>query len=294
MTMECPACRSVTPAGGGEASARTVDAGAIGSSRRESPPITLATCPSCGLGWQVHPPGAEALDAAYASLRDETYVAEGDNRRRTFERGQRLVRRYAPPPSVDLLDVGCSAGLFLEVAMAAGWNAWGIEPSTWLSERAKAQVGDRVVTAKFDDAAVAGRQFDVVTMWDVLEHVPDPGGFLGTARRALRPGGVLALNVPARDTWVASLLGGKWPLILPEHLFYFSRPSLTQWLTRAGFDVLGFHAHVVEFSLAYILHRLGQPGWPLAGAVQGPAVQTPVRIPLLMGEVTVVARSRRE
>jgi len=112
---------------------------------------------------------------------------------------------------------------------------------------------------------------------------------LATARRAMKPGAILLVNVPARDTWIATLLGRHWPLLLPEHLFYFSRASLRILLGRAGFDVLGYHRHVVFFSLDSVQTRLEQHGLPTAKFASRAFGHA--RLPLLMGEVTVVARA---
>ncbi len=290
----CPVCGGPGRSGGGPAHAarRPFASPEFGSTRRHAEPPEIATCGRCGLGWRIAPPSPAELTRAYRAMRDDTYVAESANRIATFERGASLVARHLGPRRVDLLDVGCSAGLFLDVALRRGWNASGVEPSEWLSERARARVGNRVLTSTLEEAALGGRRFDAVTMWDVLEHVPDPRGFLESARRALRLKGLLVLNVPARDTLIARVLGRRWPLLLPEHLFYFSRKSLRILLESAGFDPLSFHQHVVFFSLPYVLQRLEQHGWPLASRAGRRVRAAGLRVPLLMGEVTVVARSR--
>ncbi len=271
--------------------ARHFDASRVGSARRDVETPELQICRACGLAWQRDMPGTEALEAAYESMRDDAYVDEAYHRIRTLERGIRLLHRYAGREPAALLDVGCSAGLFLEVALRHGWDAWGVEPSRWLSDRARQRVGERVLTATLERAPLEGRRFDAVTMWDVLEHVRDPQSFIGAARRLLRPSGLLIVNVPARDTLIAAGLGQRWPLLLPEHLFYFSRDALRHLLEHCGFRLLGFHGHVVFFSLGYVLRRLDQHAWPGVGALARVLGGSRLCVPLLMGEVTVVARA---
>jgi SAM-dependent methyltransferase len=292
----CPACGEPAREAdvGAVPSRRRLDAEGIGSTRYGVSSRALAVCRVCGLGWQVPLPETAEVTAAYVAMRDDVYMSEAANRRLTFERGVRLLSRHGARPPGRLLDVGCSAGLFLDVATRAGWDVLGVEPSEWLSAKARELVGSRVFTGTFEGAPLGDRCFDVVTMWDVLEHVPSPPNFLARARRVSSPGGLLVLNVPARDTWIARALGARWPLLLPEHLFYFSRPSLRVLLDRAGFDVLAFHRHWVSFSAAYVLRRLAQHGWPLAAQIEPAHAATWLRVPLLMGELTVVASSRRE
>ena len=236
-------------------------------------------------------PTRETIERAYVDLADETYVAEGANRSRNARMLGWLLALSGLRPGGKVLDVGCSAGYFVEAALDRGFDATGLEPSTWLCERARERVGsERVLQGTFEVTSLEGSSFDAVTMWDVLEHVPDPLSFLRRAWGVLRPGGVLLLNVPARDTWMARLLGSHWPLLLPEHLFYFSRRSLEIGLGTAGFESPRFRPHVVLFSVPYVAHRLAQHEWPGANAFARLLAGTRASVPLVMGERTVLAR----
>lgn len=273
------------------------DVRSFGSSRPAIEPVRVLECGACGLGFREPRPTAPELEARYRILRDELYVEEEKGRRRSCRRSLRLFERYAPDGRGRLLDVGCSAGFFLSEAAAAGWSVFGLEPSAWKAARARALLGrerrGRIQETTLEKAPFAGGAFDALVMWDVLEHVADPGLAVEQAARLLRPGGILALNVPDVRSLVARLLRRRWPLLLPEHLFYFSRHSLRRLLGGAGFDVLGFHLHPVFFSVGYVLHRLGQHGFPGAGVLGGAARRTRLErllVPLLMGEVTAVAR----
>jgi SAM-dependent methyltransferase len=250
---------------------------------------SIAVCRSCGFGWQSPAPSAELLTRTYEELHDDLYVEETENRLRAFRRSERLIERYAGRPAGSLLDVGCSAGLFLEIARDAGWDVWGIEPSAWLSSLARQRIGDHVVTGTFEASPFESSRFAAITMWDVLEHVADPSVFLARARALLRANGLLAINVPCRDSIIARVLRSRWPLLLPEHLTYFTRPSLRALLAMNGFEILGFHLHPVFFSLGYVVHRLAQHGLtvPFVGKSIGE-----LTVPLLMGELTVIARTK--
>ena len=113
-----------------------------------------------------------------------------------------------------------------------------------------------------EEGDFAPGSFDVVTMWDVLEHVADPPAFLRRASALLREGGYLFVNVPDLESWAARLFGRRWPLLLPEHLNYFTRKSLTTCAEGAGLRVVASGRRPVSFSIAYILQRLGEHGVP--------------------------------
>ncbi|MBL7183339.1 MAG: class I SAM-dependent methyltransferase [Anaerolineae bacterium] len=78
-----------------------------------------------------------------------------------------------PDPGRRLLDVGCHIGVFLGIAQERGWAAWGIEPSRWAAREARGR-GLQVIEGTLDDVHLAGESFDVITLWDVIEHLTDP------------------------------------------------------------------------------------------------------------------------
>src|SRR5207249_10956114 len=102
------------------------------------------------------------------------------------------------------------------------------------------------------DLARTRAQFDVITMWDVIEHLPDPAGALETMRRLLRPGGLLAISTMDVDAPVARLLGRRWPWYMQMHLWYFSRRTLTRMVQASGYDVIGIRRHCRVVRLGYV------------------------------------------
>lgn len=273
--------------------AATLSSKSFGSSRLTAPSIGVLACRACGAGWQDPLPAPEAVAAAYRDMRDDLYLAEERARRRSLSRALALLERWAGGRHGRLLDVGCSAGLFSELARAAGWEVLGIEPSRWLADRARDRLGEAVLCAPFEDVTLTPASFDAVCLWDVLEHVADPEAFLARAVTALRPGGLLALNVPNLQSWIARALGRRWPLLLPEHLFFFSPASLRFLLGRQGIAAPDLYLHPVFFGAGFVARRLAQHGVPGARLVEralgaGPLPQLP--IPLLMGELTAIGR----
>src|SRR5439155_3001922 len=112
---------------------------------------------------------------------------------------RRLAQVTARAATGRLLDVGCGDGLFLAIAGRAGWSVEGIEFSPEGARRATHRLGRPIAVGDLArDTALAG-PFDVITLWHVLEHLPDPATALRAARARLRPGGLLVAAVPNLD-----------------------------------------------------------------------------------------------
>jgi SAM-dependent methyltransferase len=145
---------------------------------------------------------------------------------------ERTLRESGGP----VLDVGCGGGLFLGVLQERGARVLGLDNSV---EAAKAAWEQNRVTVLLGDllqAPVAKGSCGVVTMFHVLEHLPEPVGFLWAARRLLRPGGRLVVQVPNLDCWQYHILGRRWNgLDVPRHLHDFRAQDLNRLLGMCGF-----------------------------------------------------------
>jgi 2-polyprenyl-3-methyl-5-hydroxy-6-metoxy-1,4-benzoquinol methylase len=166
------------------------------------------------------------------------YRAAEDDYLRTFRRRMRLVQPHARPGG-RALDVGCAAGFFMAVLREQGFEAHGVEVSPVIASHARARFGfESVFVGPLADTGHGDGSFDLVTMWDVLEHVPEPAGLLQEARRLLRPDGLLVIETQNVDSLVARALGRRWHHYKhAEHLYHFNRRSLGRLLAASGFTV---------------------------------------------------------
>ncbi len=161
------------------------------------------------------------------------------------------------------LDVGCGDGDFLAHLRRRGWQVVGLELSAAAAGRARER-GVEVREEELEAAGFAPGSFDLVTLWHVLEHLPDPRRALEEARRVLRPGGLLVLEVPNISSPTFRLCGERWfPLDVPRHLQHFDPRSLERILALSGFEPLGWrNLHAMDWVLAAIsfVDRLGVLG----------------------------------
>lgn len=263
-TIPCPVCGKLGATVYLDGDDQPLTVSNIGSSRASISFGCILRCPGCTFGFQRFRPAEDQLASLYREADDRIYNAEREGRSRVAERHARLAGRYLPSPGW-LLDIGCASGAFLSAMTSRGWEVEGVEPSrSHFADASESLAGRARLQECTLQKAQFSRSFDLVTAWDVLEHVPDPVQFLGLCTPLVKPGGYLLLNVPDLDSLQARLLGRRWPLLLAEHLNYFNRASLRLCAHRAGLEWIASGRRSVSFSLEYISYRLSQHSFPSA------------------------------
>lgn len=226
----------------------------------------LLQCPACRLAWwawEAFDPAAfydrDYFQSAASSKGYSDYAALEPGVRRTARaRLRRISRLLGHRPVRALLDLGCGTGVFLDEARRAGFEVSGVEVSPYGAAVA-AERGLSVRRAALNDVELEPSSCDAVTLWDVIEHVPDPAETIARAAGALRPGGVLALSTGDVTSLCARLSGRRWHLFtLPEHLYFFSPASLCMLLQRAGLRVRRITREVNWAPLGYAVERLSK------------------------------------
>ena len=136
----------------------------------------------------------------------------------------------------NLLDIGCSKGMFMAVARQAGWETLGLDFNADAVKFAQDVWGLNALVGNAEDFGFGDRKFDLITMWDVIEHLPNPVAFLQTLRGMLKPKGLLAFETPNAASLYAKLRGRSWGWG-PHHLYYFTPETTEKMLTQLGFVV---------------------------------------------------------
>jgi len=145
-----------------------------------------------------------------------------------------------------------------------------MEPET--AERAKSATGADIFVGNAVDAPFLAHSFDVITCFDVLEHVPEPRQLVSKILEWLKPGGIFYAGLPNIDSWEARFLGRYWfGLELPRHLSHFSPRSLRHLMASVGFDeiaVVTSRTSYIERSSSYVysaaLQRIGISPLPMS------------------------------
>lgn len=203
----------------------------------------LVRCTGCSLIYVCPMPTPEAIrahyqDPAYFAGAAEQGYADYDAMQKAlaphFARRLAVLAR-ALPQRGRLLDVGCAAGFFLQQARADGWQIAGVELAREMADQAAARLQIPIASIL---AELAPGQFDAITLWEVIEHVPDPVAFLQALAARLQPGGVLMLSTPNTAHWQAQRAPEQWISYRPPaHLIYFTKPTLCAAVGRANLDV---------------------------------------------------------
>jgi SAM-dependent methyltransferase len=148
------------------------------------------------------------------------------------------IEKYARTAGC-LLEVGCAAGFFLSVARERGWQVEGIEPSEYVASYARKKLNVTVFTGTLEEFQLAGEPYDMVAIWDTLEHVHNPRQTLTYVHELLKPNGLLVISTHDINSWLARILGTNWYQIgLHLHLYYFSPVTIRIFLTSIGFNVI--------------------------------------------------------
>jgi len=205
----------------------------------------VVRCEACGLCYTSPRPSAAAIERFYP----EGYSAHRVRRAaplsklRTWRRrilGSRLPERdgLAWHGEGRLLDFGCGGGSFLQRMHRQGWQVLGVDVSASVVQRIRDELGLPALAGDLSAPELAAARFDVITMWQSLEHVHRPLEVLGQARRLLAPGGKLIVSVPNIEGLPFRWFGPAWfGLDLPRHLTHFSPGTLQAMLVRAGFQI---------------------------------------------------------
>lgn len=192
----------------------------------------LVRCRDCGLVFAGRRPSDTELARNYGG-----YLRADYDSPITRRRYRELLAGFEPYRRTNrILDMGCGIGFFLEEARSAGWEAYGseFEPRAVEINRSK---GLECVRAPIGRDTFEAGSFDVITAFEVVEHLRDPRDEAATIAHLLRPGGLLYCTTPNFASLSRRLLGDRWGVIeYPEHLTYFSPATLRDWLGRFGFE----------------------------------------------------------
>jgi 2-polyprenyl-3-methyl-5-hydroxy-6-metoxy-1,4-benzoquinol methylase len=218
-------------------------------------------CASCGLVRVDPPPSFEQMStraelwagAFHASPEKVKQVYSANFQKVAYGNFLELTRPYRQAGR--LLDVGCSIGGFLDTAQKAGWEAHGLDISPAVA--VAIQHGLRARRARPEDTDFPGAYFDVITLFEVIEHIPDLDSLMRKLAVLLRPGGGLLIVTPNLASISSRLLRSRWPAVEPQdHLTLFTPSTLNALLRRYRFSPAGMSTR--DINLASLKPVLGK------------------------------------
>ncbi len=234
----------------------------------------IYSCENCAAEFQYPQPSDAVLASIYAS----TYFLgseDGEASGRVAE-----LKRWTAALYLDsiisltglktgrMLELGCGSGDFLMEARQRGFTVEGLEYSPHAAAAANERLGYTAVQAgSLETAALPANGFDLLTAFDVIEHVRNPDHALRCVHALLKPGGWIAIVTPSLDSWSHRFLGRHWMEYKTEHLTYFARASLKRLLARTGFTDVQFAPNYKVLSLDYVYRHFVRYPVPLISPV---------------------------
>lgn len=199
--------------------------------------FTIVKCNNCGFTFTNPRPFANELGKYYKST---DYISHSNSRKGFFNTIYQLVRNYTLKKKCELikhkvstgslLDIGCATGEFLNTMKTRGWKVTGIEPDDQVRNTALENYGLDV----YEETALnllPANSFDIITMWHVLEHVPNLNERIEQCKNLLKPDGYLFIAVPNSESYDSELYKEFWAAYdVPRHLYHFSKETMKRLL----------------------------------------------------------------
>ncbi len=238
----------------------------------------IVRCNHCDLIYAYPRDDGSDLEKKYKDLPVLEYLEEVESRQLISKKDAQLVESYCKEGRI--LDIGCSAGIFLS-QLKPHFEKFGIEPSVHAAREAQITVSDgQIYNSLFQETSLERKSFNVITMWDVIEHLDSPSKVLSELHNLLTDKGYLILVTPNISGLMSRIMGKRWPHLIRGHIYYFSPKTIRIALERAGYEVLSIKGYTRYFKISYILKRVGiiknSRSWPTC--LSGVDINVPVNL----------------
>lgn len=251
----------------------------------------LVKCKVCGMIYESPRYDAATIVKGYMASQEGDHDSQYPMRVYSFYRTLKKQAKRLPPPGAKVLDIGTAGGAFLDAAKQYGYDAYGMEPSADLVARGKAR-GLKIEQGTIESHGFETGSFDMVCLWDVIEHLPDPKAALVEIKKLLKPNGILLINFPDIGTSQAKLAGKKFWWILSVHLHHFTRKSITDICQRTGFEAFHFQRYWQTLEFGYLERMAVHYKIPLTALITRltPNFIQRIPVPYYASQTTAIAR----
>ena len=220
----------------------------------------VVKCNKCSLVYLNPRVKEEYILKGYKDSIDEDHSSQDDYRVKTFDKFlnifenkyKNILNSYK---EFKVLDIGTASGSFLKSCKKKKWNGIGIEPNRKLSSEGSRKNNVEILNENYRRNLFPKNFFSVIFFWDVFEHLSNPNEALEITHSILGEDGLIMINFPNYNTFIAKILGDYWPFWLSAHLCYYDKKTITKILFNNNFKVLSFENHWQTLSLEYVLDR---------------------------------------
>ena len=230
--------------------------------------FTIVRCINCGLIY-INP---RLDDASIKELyNNEYYAGKGFDSavhytqqhqqmpgevKRSLQRRLICIEKYKSKGR--LLDIGCGLGDFLSIAKQKGWDCSGLELSEYAAQICRESLGINITTDPLENANLPEGYFDVITLFETIEHLTSPISTLRKANKLLKDNGLLVIQTSNSESLPARS-GSKWGYFLPSgHLYYFSKKTMLKLLNRSGFTLMKYDYAPDSLNALYHISRISR------------------------------------
>ena len=227
----------------------------------------LVKCKECGLIYENPRYPETVILEGYSAYHEPVHDSQYTMRVESFYRALCSVKNKIPKSPAKVLDVGTASGAFLEAAEKFGYKAVGLEPSAFMVQKGR-QRGFDIVQGTLEQNEFAADSFDMICLWDVLEHMPNPKKDLMNIHKLLKPEGILLINYPDIGTWMAKISGRRFWWLLSVHLVHFNRHTITEICKKMGYLVFHFQPYWQVLQFGYLQGMAVHFGLPMSRLIK--------------------------
>ncbi len=263
----------------------------------------IIKCNNCGLICLDYDLSSEHLHNIYAEqyFKNENgtwktrgypnYFTMEDALRKTFRKRIKNILKIIP--GGNLLDIGCGPGFFLDEAKKY-FNVKGVEISKFASSYAKNNLNINIINKPFDLCDFKTDAFNVVTMWDAIEHLIHPKDDINEIYRILKPDGLIVIQTGDIESLFRKLTGKRWHLYnVPEHLYFFSKNILLNLLIESKFAIKKVSYDWSFYSVAHIFDRLIRIFLPSKGYAKQDSFLSHILMPVNLFDIVTIYAIKR-
>lgn len=218
----------------------------------------LFKCDTCELIFCDPMPAFDILEENYAIDSDPEFVSQNSSRILTFKKHLKWLEQEMKLDKLNdqILDIGSAGGAFLEAARLLDISAVGLEINPWLVNWGTSNYDINLKVGNIEGILADKVKYKAISLWDVLEHLPNPQASLKIITSKIEKKGYLILSLPNTDSVSFKLMRWAWPMHLDVHLLYFNSISIEKLLEKYNYQLVSKKTNRQTLSLGYILTRV--------------------------------------